>query len=253
MILIISPAKTLDFDPSNAASHSQPRLLPQSSKLVGLLRRKSHDDLRQLMSISDQLAELNVERYQKFHTPFTPANAKQAILAFKGDVYAGLGADDFDEADLDFAQQHIRILSGLYGLLRPLDLMQAYRLEMGTKLQNPSGKNLYEFWGDTITQLLNDDLDGHSSPTVVNLASKEYFSAIKPDQLKGTLYDVQFKEKKGDTYKIIAFHAKKARGMMCRFAVQHRLEQPEDLKHFTEGGYAYNEGLSGERSYVFTR
>lgn len=253
MILLISPAKTLDYSESPVSKHTQPRLLGQSEQLIGLLRKKSESDLMQLMSISEDLAVLNRERYQDFEAPFTPSNAKQALLAFKGDVYTGMGAEDFDEEDLQFAQQQLRILSGLYGLLRPLDLMQPYRLEMGTRLKNQAGKNLYEFWDADITELINQDLKDSPTKAVVNLASKEYFSAVQPQSLAGDLYDIAFKEERDGQYKIIAFYAKKARGMMCRYAVKHRLDKPEQLKGFDMDGYAFNEGLSSEREFVFTR
>jgi hypothetical protein len=253
MILVVSPAKTLDYSESTVSEFTQPRMLPQSEKLIGQLKKKSVKSLKKLMNISDQLAELNAERYHSFSTPFTQENAKQSILAFKGDVYTGLQADDFDENDLHFAQKHLRILSGLYGLLRPLDLMQAYRLEMGTSLKVRSAKNLYQFWDDQITGLLNEDLKGMEQPVVVNLASREYFSAIRPDKLAGEVVEVQFKELRNESYKVIAFFAKKARGMMCRFAIKNRLENPAQLKQFSEEGYQYNESLSEPGKLVFTR
>ncbi len=254
MIFLLSPAKTLDFSESDRAAHTQPRLLEHSRRLIDILREKTVPELQRLMDISEDLAVLNAERYADYRTPFTPDNAKQALLAFKGDVYQGLGADDFDGDDLDYAQQHLRILSGLYGLLRPLDLMQPYRLEMGTRLSNGHGKNLYEFWGGRITELINRDLRDRQLKAVVNLASQEYFKAVDTDGLEGALYDIDFKEKREDgSYRIIAFYAKRARGMMCRYAVRNRLREPAQLRDFDMDGYAFNEALSDERHFVFTR
>ena len=253
MILLISPAKTLDFSGADVASYSEPRLLDHSAQLVALLRRKSARELMQLMSVSERLADINYHRYQHFATPFTPENAKQAILAFKGDVYTGLQAEDFSADELAFAQRHLRILSGLYGVLRPLDLMQAYRLEMGTRLSNGHGKNLYEFWGDEITEVINQDLAEQGEEVVINLASQEYFRAVHAEKLKGRLYHIHFKENRDGQYKVIAFHAKKARGLMCRFVIQNRLRDPADLKSFDLDGYFFNEDLSSETDWVFIR
>ncbi len=253
MLLVISPAKTLDFSASTIQKHSLPRALNKSEALINLLRKKSADDLKSLMSISDKIAALNLERYQQYETPFTEKNAKQALLAFKGDVYTGLSAEDFDTKDFDFAQKHLRILSGLYGLLRPLDLMQAYRLEMGTKLPNPEGKNLYDFWGTQITELLNADLAEQKSNILINLASKEYFKAIQLPSLNADVYDVNFKEKRNGKYKIISFSAKKARGMMCNFVIKNKIKKPAHLKAFDYDDYLFNESLSSEREFIFTR
>mgnify|MGYP006267843457 CR=1 FL=1 len=254
MLLLLSPAKTLDFSEPALELHEQPRMLEDSKALVKVLRRQSESDLMKLMNISEDLAAVNRERYQDFETPFDLSNAKQSLLAFKGDVYLGLGAEDFNRKDLQFAQQQLRILSGLYGLLRPLDLMQPYRLEMGTKLKNERGKNLYEYWGDRITGLLNEDLNANGQDkSVVNLASKEYFSAVDPKKLDGALYQVDFKEHRDGKYKIIAVYAKKARGMMARYAVKNRVTTPEGLKAFDQAGYAFNAELSAEQHFVFTR
>ncbi len=254
MLLLLSPAKTLDFSEPATELYEQPRMLQDSKALVKILRKQSESDLMELMNISEDLATINRERYQDFETPFDLSNAKQSLLAFKGDVYVGLGAEDFSQADLQFAQQQLRILSGLYGVLRPLDLMQPYRLEMGTKLKNERGKNLYEYWGDRITSLLNEDLNANGQDkSVVNLASKEYFSAVDPELLEGRLYQIDFKEHRDGKYKIIAVYAKKARGMMARYAVKNRVAAPEGLKGFNEGGYAFNEALSSEQHFVFTR
>ena len=253
MLLLISPAKTLDFEKSELKKKTKPRFLPESQVLIDVLKTKTASDIKKLMKVSDNIANLNVERYHSFKTPFSLRNAKQAILAFRGDVYTGLDADSFDEADLEFAQDHLRILSGLYGLIRPLDLMQAYRLEMGTKLQNGFGKNLYEFWDDKITTTINKDVKKSKSKAIINLASKEYFSAVKPKLLKADLYNIHFKEEKNGEFKIVAFFAKKARGMMCHYIIKNKLTEPEHLIGFDYDRYTYNEKLSSERDIVFTR
>ena len=252
MILLLSPAKTLDFSASGLKKHTTPRLLEDTEKLVKVLKTKSARSLKKLMSVSDAIAELNVERFQSYETPFTPENAKQAVLAFKGDVYTGLQAETFDEQDLEFAQKHLRILSGLYGLLTPLDLMQPYRLEMGTRLRLGRKKNLYEFWDTRITDLLNQDLETSGNNIVLNLASQEYFHAIKYAKLNGELYHVHFKENRNGVYKVISFTAKKARGTMSRLIIQNRVNTVEPLKAFDVDGYTYNEKLSDERNLVFT-
>ena len=253
MLLLISPAKTLDFNPTSIKKKSKPRFLPESQKLINILKTKTASDLKKLMKVSDKIANLNVERYHSFHTPFNLKNAKQAILAFRGDVYRGLDVDSFDEKDLEFAQQHLRILSGLYGLLRPMDLMQPYRLEMGTHLTNEQGKNLYDFWGNKITKTINKDVKSSQSNAIINLASKEYFSAVKTDLLKADVYNIHFKEEKDGKFKIVAFFAKKARGMMCNFIIKNKLTDPEHLIAFDMERYCYNEELSSERDLVFTR
>lgn len=254
MLLLLSPAKTLDYSESPSEIHEQPRLLSDSQPLIDILKDKSEAELMKLMKISEDLATINRERYHDFERPFNLSNAKQAILAFKGDVYLGLGAEDFSAEDLTFAQDRLRILSGLYGLLRPMDLMQPYRLEMGTRLQNERGKNLYEYWGSRITDLINEDLQANGEEkSVVNLASKEYFSAVKHKALEGTLYQIDFKEHRDNKYKIIAFFAKKARGMMARYAIKNRISTAEELKSFDMDGYAFNEELSKSQHFVFTR
>lgn len=250
MILLISPAKTLDFDAINQKKHTLPTLLEESTQLVGVLKKKSAEDLKQLMKVSDKIADLNVARFNSFETPFTRKNAKQAIYAFRGDVYTGLDADSFDQKDLTFAQKHLRILSGLYGVLRPLDLMQPYRLEMGTKLSNGFGKNLYEFWDSKITNQINA---AAGKQPIINLASNEYFKSVKTDQLKGDLYTANFKEYRDGKWKIIAFNAKKARGMMCHYVIKNKLTKPEELVGFNYDNYVYNESLSDERNIIFTR
>ena len=253
MLLLISPAKTLDYSPVEYSTHTQPRLLSESKELAANLKKYSVGDLRELMHVSEKLAEQNRERYQTFGTPFNTDNAKQSVLAFKGDVYTGLNTDDFTEDDLEFSQQCLRVLSGLYGVLRPLDLMQAYRLEMGTKLATEKGKNLYEFWGDKITEILNADLCELQQKTVVNLASQEYFKSVNADKLDAKICTVHFKEERNGKLKVIAFNAKKARGMMCRYVIKNRLTKPAEMKAFAEDNYLFNDELSSDAEYYFTR
>lgn len=253
MIALLSPAKTLDFNPTDFEKHTNPRLLADSAKLVKVLKKKSAADIKKLMHVSDKIAELNVGRFHQFETPFNRDNAKQSLLAFKGDVYTGLAVDDFSEEDLDFAQKHLRILSGLYGLLKPLDLMQAYRLEMGTRLENGKNKNLYEFWGDKITKLINEDVAASGGQAIINLASNEYFKSVNPKKLKGDLYNVDFKEDRDGKLKVIAFNAKKARGIMSREIVKNRITKPEDLKGLNIMGYMFNDELSTEREFLFAK
>lgn len=253
MIILLSPAKTLDYNPTDLKMHSTPRMLADSEKLVKVLKKKSARSLKNLMNISDKIAELNVERYQNYETPFSLENAKQAALAFKGDVYTGLEAETFNEAELEFAQKHLRILSGLYGLLKPLDLMQAYRLEMGTRLKNGRKKNLYEFWDKKITQLINEDLKASGGNVIVNLASKEYFHSVKKALLEGELYNINFKENRGGTYKMISFTAKKMRGVMSRMIIQNGITDVEKIKGLDVEGHVFNEELSGERDWMFTK
>lgn len=253
MILLISPAKSLDFSTTNVQQHSTPRMLADSKVLIDNLKQKSSPDLQKLMKVSEKIATLNVERYQSFSTPFDLTNAKQAVLAFQGDVYKGMEANTFSEADLAFAQQHLRILSGLYGLLKPLDLIQPYRLEMGTRLQNDKGKNLYEFWDTKITETLNNDLVAQGDNIVINLASKEYFKSIKKKSLAADLYHIEFKDEKNGQFKIISFYAKKARGMMANYVIKNKIKNPEDLKGFDYEGYYFNNEFSSEREFIFTR
>lgn len=253
LMILLSPAKTLDFSDNRADQFTEPRLLTQTKKLVSLLKKKQAADLMALMSISEKLGILNYERYQNFTLPFTEENAKQAILAFKGDVYTGLEATSMNNADLMYAQDHLRILSGLYGLLRPLDLMQAYRLEMGTKMENKQGKNLYEFWGKSITKLLNKDLVENDSTAVLNLASKEYFSSLQPTDLAAPLIDVDFKENRNGKLKIISFNAKKARGTMAGMIIRDQIENLEDLKQLEVDGYRFNDSISKSDHLIFTK
>jgi len=219
------------------------------------LRKLSPDDISELMSVSSKLGELNHERFANWHTPFTPENAKQALFAFKGDVYLGLDADRFSAADITFAQKHLRILSGLYGVLRPLDLMQPYRLEMGRKFASGKANSLYEFWGERLTQFLNDELAQHKgkSRVLVNLASNEYFNSIKPKALDASIITPVFKDFSGGKYKIVSFYAKKARGEMAAYIIQNRLKDPEALLNFDVNGYAFSAADSTPDSPVFLR
>lgn len=254
MLLVISPAKTLDYDTLPAtARFTQPQHLDHAQELIGQLRQMSPQQIGELMHLSDKLAALNVARYGSWQPDFTPANAKQALLAFKGDVYTGLAAEDFSEEDFDFAQQHLRMLSGLYGVLRPLDLMQPYRLEMGTKLANARGANLYEFWGERISGWLNEALAAQGDDILLNLASNEYFGAVKRKALNARIIDTEFKDLKNGQYKIISFYAKKARGLMARYVIKERIRDPEQLKAFDYQGYRYSAEQSKPDSLVFLR
>ncbi len=254
MLLVISPAKNLDYETAPTTKTStQPTMLAQAQQLIEQLRPLAPHDVSALMKLSDKLGQLNYDRFQDWSQPFSHDNAKQAVLAFNGDVYTGLDAGSFSKADFTFAQQHLRILSGLYGLLRPLDLMQAYRLEMGTKFPNAGGKNLYEFWGERITDALNQQLQKANTQTLVNLASNEYFKSVKPKQLKADIITPVFKDWKTDKYKIISFYAKKARGLMARYIIQNQLTEVEQLQGFDLGGYGYSAELSTAKEIVFTR
>lgn len=254
MLVVISPAKTLDFEsPARTAVSSTPELLKDSETLIKQLRKYSPSDLSELMGLSDKLAVLNSTRYEAWHLPFTPANAKQALLAFRGDVYQGLDADSLTAKDDTFAQQHLRILSGLYGVLKPLDLIQPYRLEMGTALATKKGKDLYHFWGNKLTDLINAELAAQQYDTLINLASNEYFKAIQPKRLNARIITPVFKDEKNGKYKVISFFAKKARGMMTRFIIKKRITNPEKLKNFSDGGYRYNPQMSSDREWVFSR
>lgn len=254
MLILISPAKTLDYDsPLTTTEHSQPQLLEKSQELVEVCRELTTEDLSELMAISPKLAALNQQRFCNWEPIFNLDNARQAILAFKGEVYAGLQAEDFTQQDFEFAQKHLRMLSGLYGLLRPLDLMQPYRLEMGTRLNNPAGKDLYGFWGNTITDHVNQALQAQGDDIVVNLASDEYFKAIRPNHLQGRLIKPVFLDEKNGQFKVISFYAKKARGLMSRFMIKNQLTQVDQLKDFNWEGYAYSAEQSSEQELVFLR
>ncbi|TMM47459.1 peroxide stress protein YaaA [Colwellia ponticola] len=254
MLLVVSPAKKLDFEsPLATEKFSQPTLLEQSQLLIDDCVKLTPSDIASLMKLSDKLAGLNAARFGEWSTPFTPANARQAILSFNGDVYTGLDAQTFSEEDFDFAQQHFRILSGLYGLLKPLDLIQAYRLEMGCKLSNSRGDNLYQFWGDIITNELNQAMSEQKTDVLINLASTEYFKSVNKKLLKGTIITPIFKDWKNGQYKIISFYAKKARGLMARYIIQHKLTTVEQLTAFDLAGYRYDETMSKGNDWVFTR
>ena len=254
MLMVISPAKTLDFDTAaTTKKKSEPRLLDDSQRLINQLKKLAPQDISQLMNISDKLGTLNFDRFQQWQLPFTPDNAKQSILAFKGDVYTGLNAQSFNSDELSFAQKHLRILSGLYGLLRPLDLMQAYRLEMGTRFANSEGKDLYDFWGDKITLELNQQLKKNKADTLVNLASNEYFKSVKKDLLNADIVTPIFKDEKNGQYKIISFYAKKARGLMAAYAIEKHITDVKKLKRFNKQGYRYSAELSKGNDWVFVR
>jgi cytoplasmic iron level regulating protein YaaA (DUF328/UPF0246 family) len=253
MLFVISPAKNLDFEtPATTKTASQPRYLTQSTKLITQLKTLSVQEVASLMSLSDKLAGLNLSRFQSWQTPFNADNAKQAMLAFNGDVYTGLDATTLDEAGLTFAQQHLRILSGLYGVLKPLDYMQPYRLEMGTKLANQAGNDLYDFWGDELTQSLIAE-PAFADKVLINLASNEYFKAIKTKQLNARIITPVFKDAKNGQYKIISFYAKKARGLMSRYIIDHKITEPEAIKGFDREGYYFSEAQSKGDEWVFLR
>jgi cytoplasmic iron level regulating protein YaaA (DUF328/UPF0246 family) len=258
MILVISPAKALDFEaPPTTAVHTQPDFLARSAELIALLRERTPAEIAALMSLSDALAALNVARYASWSRPFTPDNAKQAVLAFDGDVYEGLAAATLDEAGLAWAQEHLRILSGLYGVLRPLDLIQPYRLEMGTRLATPRGRNLYEFWGgqitDAINALLAREREAGREAVLLNLASHEYFKSVQPKKLAGRVVNAVFEDWKGGRYKIISFYAKRARGLMSRYVIDQRIDEVEALEGFDREGYVYTADASAPDTLVFRR
>ena len=255
MLIVVSPAKSLDYEsPLPVSTHTQPRFLDHSAELIENLRQLGPVEIARLMDISDKLASLNVARYAEWAQPFTPKNARQALFAFNGDVYEGLDAATLTAAQIEVAQQTLRILSGLYGVLRPLDLMQAYRLEMGTRLANGRGKDLYAFWGDTISNSLNEELALQGGePVLVNLASEEYFKSVQVKKLKARVVTPVFEERKGDGYKIISFHAKRARGLMSRYAIANRLKRVEDLKSFDVEDYVFEPRISDQDRWVFRR
>lgn len=254
MLLVVSPAKKLDFDtplPTEKFTHAQ--LLDDAEALIEVCRKLSPADISSLMGISDKLAGLNAARFGEWQQPFTADNARPAMFTFAGDVYTGLQAENFSDKDVDFAQNHLRILSGLYGLLRPLDLMQAYRLEMGTKLDNPRGTNLYQFWGEIITNALNEALAAQGDDVLVNLASTEYFKSVKKKQFNGQIITPSFKDWKNGQYKMISFFAKKARGLMANYVITNQITDVEALKGFDVAGYGFSEELSKGNDWVFTR
>lgn len=253
MIAILSPAKTLDFETQINHEKTKARLFSHSKELLKTLKTKDESDLRQLMGISDNLAQLNVERFQNFSSRHTDKNSKQSLFAFQGDVYQGLQADDFSESDLNWAQDHLRILSGLYGLLRPLDIIQPYRLEMGTPLPVNGRKNLYEFWGADISKALNKDLKAQGDQILINLASVEYFKSVDLRALKAKVIDVEFKDNKNGDFKIISFYAKKARGLMARYMVKNQVAEIDDLKQFNDEGYYFDPTESSDTLLAFKR
>ena len=254
MLILVSPAKTLDFEtPPLVDDNTQPLFLDDSQELIDQLKKLPPAKVGKLMNISDKLAKLNAQRFKEWKQPLTPDDAKQSLFAFQGDVYTGLDAATMKKNDVKFAQKHLRILSGLYGVLRPLDLMLPYRLEMGTKFVNKRGQNLYHFWGDSVTDVLNAELDSMKKPYVVNLASNEYFKVVNKSKLTVNTISPVFKDKKNGEYKLISFFAKKARGMMSRYIIDNRILKPADLHDFDTAGYKYNKKMSTDLEPVFTR
>ncbi|EKP0277911.1 peroxide stress protein YaaA [Aeromonas bestiarum] len=254
MLIVVSPAKTLDYEsPLVSSRFTQPELLDHSAELITRARQLTPDQIASLMKVSDKLAGLNAARFAQWQPDFHPGNARQALLAFKGDVYTGLAVEDFSETDLDFAQGHLRMLSGLYGVLRPLDLMMPYRLEMGIRLDNERGKDLYQFWGDIITERLNQALAAQGDEVLINLASDEYFKSVRPKRLQGRIVTPVFKDEKNGQFKIISFYAKKARGMMARHIIKHRLTEVEQLTGFNVDGYHFVPEESDARTLMFKR
>ena len=254
MLTVLSPAKTLDYEtPSTITKHTQPLFADKSAELINVLLDYTPAQLGKLMKISDKLAELNVNRYGAWERKSTKKNSRQCLLAFKGDVYVGMNAQTFDKEDFAFAQDHLMILSGLYGALRPLDLMQPYRLEMGTKLENQHGNDLYAFWDDAITIALNKQLKKNGEDVLLNLASEEYFKSVQVDKLKAQVVAPVFKDEKNGKYKIISFFAKKARGMMSGWVIRNRITDPKKLSKFKESGYRFCPDQSTEKNPVFLR
>jgi cytoplasmic iron level regulating protein YaaA (DUF328/UPF0246 family) len=254
MLITLSPAKTLDFDSMPPVQETtEPDFIKESKVLIKEAKNLQPDEISSLMGISEKLGVLNWERFQTWKYPFPEGKAKQAVFAFKGDVYTGLEAEKLSAEGLAYAQQHIRILSGLYGILRPLDRILPYRLEMGTGFKNERGKNLYEFWGDRLTDKLNNELKDDDAPVLVNLASNEYFKAVKTKKLKARIITPVFKDLKNGQYKIISFYAKKARGLMAAYISENQIDEPEMIKAFDTAGYVFNPDLSQEDTWVFTR
>lgn len=254
MLIVVSPAKTLDYDsPLATQTYTLPELTDHSSELMEVCRKLTPMDIASLMKVSDKIAGLNAARFAEWQPEFTTKNARQAILAFKGDVYTGLAAETMTDEDFAYTQQHLRMLSGLYGLLRPLDLMQPYRLEMGTKLANPRGANLYQFWGSVITEKLNAALAEQGDNILINLASNEYFKSVKLKSLDAQLITPVFKDCKNGNYKVISFYAKKARGMMARYIIDNRIKSVDELKQFDVAGYYFVPAESTSKELVFKR
>lgn len=253
MLMLISPAKSLDMQADfPALETTEARLLDASQLLIEQLQELPPEDIKNLMGISEKLAELNYQRFQNWKQ-IDGDNQCPALFAFQGDVYQGLAVNSLTVEEVEFAQVHLRILSGLYGLLRPMDVMQAYRLEMGTKLANKHGANLYAFWGNSISELISEDMPENEAAELVNLASNEYFKVVKPKLINAQVITPVFKDFKNGQYKIISFYAKKARGMMVRYALQHKITQAQDLKHFDSAGYRYADDLSDAKQWVFIR
>ena len=254
MLFLLSPAKSLDYEtPVGDVPHTLPQFVPQSQALIEVLRQKSPQQIAELMDLSDALSALNVARYEAWSPKFTAKNSRQAVLAFNGDVYEGLDAKTLNAKQLEWAQAHVCILSGLYGVLRPLDWMQPYRLEMGTSLQNPKGANLYKFWGSQIAEYLNERLAKDKSPVIVNLASQEYFKSVDRKALQARVIECVFEDFKGGKYKVISFNAKRARGLMARYAIKNKITKPEGLLKFDLEGYAYDAAASEPDRLVFRR
>jgi cytoplasmic iron level regulating protein YaaA (DUF328/UPF0246 family) len=254
MLIVVSPAKTLDYETSLPTQrYTQPEFIEHSAQLIEVCRQLSANDIAKLMGVSDKIAGLNVARFDQWSETFTQENARQALFAFKGDVYTGLDAYSLPEQSIEFAQSHLRMLSGLYGLLKPLDLMQPYRLEMGTKLANERGSNLYQFWGSIITDALNKAMDEQGDNVLINLASNEYFKAVKTKQLNGQVITPIFKDCKNGQYKIISFYAKKARGLMARYIIDNEITDIAQLKRFDYAGYYFDEESSTATEFVFKR
>lgn len=259
MLLLLSPAKKLDYDsPVRSTLHTQPLFVEQSSELIKVLKKKSASEIAALMKLSDALAKLNVERYAAWKPVFNQTNSRQAVLAFNGDVYEGLDASSLSDAQLKWAQEHVALLSGLYGVLRPLDLMQPYRLEMGTRLETKKGKNLYDFWGGAIAQYLNQRLAEQSKgkkheAVVLNLASEEYFKSVDRKTLQARVVQCVFQDYKNDAWKVISFHAKRARGLMARYVIEHKVNAVDKLQGFSAEGYVYAPAESGADKLVFRR
>ncbi|MDH3973090.1 MAG: peroxide stress protein YaaA [Deltaproteobacteria bacterium] len=254
MLVLLSPAKTLNFEKERTfKNYTLPLFLHKSALLIEKLREMTPDDISSLMKLGEKLADLNYERFQDWSIPFTPENAKAAIMAFTGDVYEGLNAREFNDEDFDFTQNHLRILSGLYGILKPLDLIQPYRLEIGLSLCTFAGKNLYSFWGNTITDAINDSVKGEEEPVLINLASQEYFKAVNKNALRARLITPVFKELRDGKYRIISFSAKKARGLMANYIIKNRLTDADHIKSFHAGSYSFKESISSGDEWIFTR
>jgi len=254
MLIVLSPAKSLDYKtPAKVKTTTLPEFVSESAKLIADLKKMAPQDIAKLMGLSDQLAALNVGRYRDWSKKFTEENSKPAIYAFDGDVYDGFDVKSLNAKAVDFAQQHVRILSGLYGVLRPLDLMQAYRLEMGTALKNPRGKDLYAFWGSRVTDSLKKTLEQQKKPILLNLASEEYFKVLQPKELGCPVISPVFQDAKAGQYKIISFFAKRARGLMARYVVENRITDPADLKGFNLDGYKYYAAGSKPEKPIFRR